>query len=71
MELEGIMLSQISQIPYDFTYTWSLMNKINEQQQRKIKIDSQIQRADIDMCQGRGRRNLGKKGKKIKPEKKN
>ena len=36
MDLEGIMLSEISQngerkIPYDFTHVWNLRNKTNEQ----------------------------------------
>ena len=33
MDLENIMLSEISQserqVPYDFTHMWNLMNKIN------------------------------------------
>ena len=36
MELEGIMLSEISQTPYDFTYMRNPMNKINN----KIETDS-------------------------------
>lgn len=35
MDLEGIMLSEVSQterrIPYDFTYIWILKYKTNEQ----------------------------------------
>ena len=34
MELESIMLSEISQAvkdPYDFTYKWNLINKTNKQ----------------------------------------
>ena len=39
MELENIMLSEISQsekdkIPYDFTHMWNLMNKLNQQGKR-------------------------------------
>ena len=30
MELESIMLSEISQIPYDLTYKRNLMNKTNK-----------------------------------------
>ena len=38
MALEDIMLSEISQkgqIPYDFTYTWYLKHKTNEQTKQK------------------------------------
>ena len=40
MELEGIMLSAISQavekqIPYDISYNWNLMNKINKKNRSK------------------------------------
>ena len=42
MELENIMLSEISQavkrrIPYDLTYKWNLINKTNEQKRTKDK----------------------------------
>ena len=32
MDLEGTMLSEVSQrqIPYDFTYVWNLKNKMNK-----------------------------------------
>ena len=42
MELESIMLSEISQrqTPYDFTYMWSLKNKINGQSRNKL-IDTE------------------------------
>lgn len=30
-ELESITLSEIRQIPYDFTHMWNITNKINEQ----------------------------------------
>ena len=47
MDLEDIMLSEISQkgqIPYDFTYTWYLKHKTNEQtkQNRNTLIGEQI-----------------------------
>ena len=47
MDLEDIMLSEISQkgqIPYDFTYTWYLKHKTNEQtkQNRNKLIGEQI-----------------------------
>ena len=38
MELEGIMLSEISQrkqIPYDFTQIWNLRNRLNEQRKKR------------------------------------
>ena len=39
MDLEGIMLSEVSdrerQILYNFTYMWHLKNKINEQTKQK------------------------------------
>ena len=40
MDLESIMLSEISQserqLPYDFTYMWNLMNKINKQNRNRL-----------------------------------
>ena len=50
MDLEDIMLSEISQsekdqIPYDITHMWNLKNKTNEQQQQKAtnrEIDSYL-----------------------------
>ena len=42
MELEGIMLSEISQsdkdIPYDFTHMWNLRNKTDEHREGEGKI---------------------------------
>ena len=41
MDLEGIMLSEISQkerkIPYDFTYIWNLKNKAKHKQKHRYK----------------------------------
>ena len=56
MDLEGIMLSEISQkgqIPYDFTCTWHLKHKANEQtnQNRNKLIGEQI-----GICQKEGER---------------
>ena len=31
MELEDIIISEMRQIPYDFTHMWNKSNKINEQ----------------------------------------
>ena len=40
MELEGIMLSEISQkqIPYDFTHMWNLRYKTDEHKGREAKL---------------------------------
>ena len=55
MVLEGIMLSEISQterqIPYDLTYMCSLKNNINKQ--NKVKTDSQIQRTNWWLPEGK------------------
>ena len=68
MDLEGIMLNAITQrkkIPYDFTYTWHLKNKINGQTKQK-----QIYRyrEQIDCCRMGG--GLGEWAKKVKGIKK-
>ena len=65
MDLEGIMLSEMSvrviEIPYDLTYMWNLKNKTN-----KIKADSQAQRVDWWLPERRGSGRLGKRGKEVK-----
>ena len=40
MDLQGIMLSEVAfvregQIPYKFTYTWNLKNKMNKTRQKQ------------------------------------
>ena len=43
MELESVMLSEISQrktIPYDFTHMWNLSNKISETRVKESKRQS-------------------------------
>ena len=41
MDLENIMLSEISQlekdIPYDFTHMWNLMDKLNKQNRDRLR----------------------------------
>ena len=49
------------QVPYDFTYMWNLMNKIN-----KMGTDSTIQRSDWQLWEGLGVGELGGKGEGIK-----
>ena len=48
MELESIMLSEISQavkrqIPYDLTYKWNLINKTNKQAKYNQRIANKEQ----------------------------
>ena len=49
MELESIMLREISQrkTPYDFACTWSVRNKINEQ--GKTKKEKQTKKRSLTM----------------------
>ena len=61
MDLEGIMLSEISQtgkrqIPHDFTYMWNLNNRTNITKQKQ----SQIQRTNWWLPEGV--RGIGKIG---------
>ena len=52
MDLEGIMLSEISlQITYDFTYMWHLKNHINKQTKQK---QTHRYREQFDGCQRGG-----------------
>ena len=64
MELESIMLSEISQvvkkIPYDLTFKWNLINKTNKQNiTRDIEIKNKltVSRGEV------GRDDGGKRGK--------
>ena len=41
MNLESIMLSEIIQIPYDFTHRWNLRNKTNEQRKKDKKLNTE------------------------------
>ena len=67
MDLGGTMLSGLSrerQIPYDFTYTWNLKNKINKQtKQRQLHR----YREQTDGCQmGRGLKGWMKRRKALR-----
>ena len=63
MDLEGLMLNEMSdrerQILYDLTYMWTPKNKTNKQ--NKMKTDSQIQRTNEWLPEGRGRE-IGERG---------
>ena len=52
MDLEIIILSEVSQrqIPYDITYMWNLKYNTN---QRETKTDSQTQRTDLWLPRGK------------------
>ena len=62
-DLDGIMLSKISQILYDFTYMWNLKNKTSKQMTNQKQ--SHRYREETGGCQrggepgGRGRRETG------------
>ena len=46
MELESIMLNELSQrqIAYHFTHMWNLRNKINDQRGKKKKREKQMKK---------------------------
>ena len=61
MDLEGIMLSEISQILYNFIYMWNLKNRTNEQtpQNRNRVIDAENKPVVAREERSRGRKEIG------------
>ena len=61
MDLEDIILSEVSgerQVPYNFTYMWSLKNNINKQNRNRL-IDTEDR---LMVARREGGQGLGKKG---------
>ena len=44
MDLEGVMLSEISQrqIPYDFSYMWNLKNRQTNKQKKLLNMENRL-----------------------------
>ena len=52
MDLERIMLSETSLMPYDFTHMWNLRNKTNKKKKKETKKKKTLKyRKQTGVCQ--------------------
>ena len=69
MDLEGIMLSEISQIgkdgyiPYDYTYMWNLKKKKKKKASKEKCKETHRYREQMNGCQSERGGGMGKIGK--------